>query len=106
MDISIYTQLAYYSWFAIFVVWFVGYFRTKRTARVPNWGEQIVVFVLLAVGFWTLFRSYRLPGGLLGTQIYASNLTSNLLGVALAFSGAFFAIWARIALGSNWSGTI
>src|SRR5579872_6511885 len=102
---SIYTQLAYYSWIALFIVWFIGNFRNKRTVQVPKWGEQIVVLVLLILSFGLLFTVHASLGSL-EAQLYMPNAMIGLFGVLLACAGVIFAIWARITLGSNWSGTV
>lgn len=102
--VSLYTQLAYYACFALFFVWLIGYFGTKRTVSVPKRGEQALVFILMAFGFWMIF-SQRLPG-VLDARLFTSSMPVSVLGVALAYIGVLFAIWARIALGRNWSGTV
>ncbi len=103
--ISLYTQLAYYSWLALFIVWLIGYFNTKRIAKIPNRGEQVVVFVLLVSSYILLFSQHDLPS-VLDTKLYTVNPTIGWIGVVLSYLGVLFAIWARIALGSNWSGTV
>jgi protein-S-isoprenylcysteine O-methyltransferase Ste14 len=102
---TLYAQLAYYSWFVLFIVWFIGYFGTKRTLQIPQWGEQVFVLVLLIVAFSLLFNANALPG-VFGAQLYTLNTAVGMLGVFVAWVGVVFAIWARVTLGSNWSGAV
>jgi protein-S-isoprenylcysteine O-methyltransferase Ste14 len=105
MTPSLYTQLAYYAWCLLFIVWIVGYFTTKRTAQIPKWGEQIVVLILLALSISFLLRPQGFEGAW-GMRLYNSVPVVGWLGVALAVIGVAFAIWARVSLGSNWSGAV
>ena len=105
MPLSPFTELAYIAWGVLCIVWIIESFGNKRITSVPHLGEQLLVFILLIVGLGLLFNRQTIPG-LFGSQIMHPSLQSSLLGDMLAFVGALFAIWARIALGKNWSGAV
>ena len=58
---------------------------------------------LIVLGF-TLLGSDRLNAGWLGERFLPQTPGLPIAGLALTIAGCLFAIWARITLGSNWSG--
>ena len=105
MYISPYTELAYIAWAILIIIWVAEAFGNKKTATVSHKGEQVVVFVLMSIGFGLMFNQHELPWALT-TYVMHPQVQSSLIGDILALSGVIFAIWARIALGKNWSGTV
>ena len=103
MALSPYTELAYIAWAMLVVIWVVASFGTKKTASVTHKGEQIVAFIIMCIGFGLIFNRQTLPWGLSYYLLHPA-AQSSLLGDVFALSGVVFAIWARIALGKNWSG--
>ena len=103
MAVSSYTELAYIAWLVLIVIWIFQSFGNKRTAIVTHKGEQVVVFILMSIGFGLMFNQRVLPWGL-STFLFHPEAQSALLGDVFALSGVAFAIWARITLGKNWSG--
>ncbi len=105
MSISPYTELAYIAWAVLIIIWVAEAFGNKKTASVSHKGEQVVVFVFMSIGFGLMFDQQPLPWGL-SSFVMHPQVQSNLLGDILALSGVVFAIWARFALGKNWSGAV
>jgi protein-S-isoprenylcysteine O-methyltransferase Ste14 len=100
---SHFTIVAYWSWLAIGLVWLRGYFASKRASAIPNLALQIPASALLVAGFTLLFN----PGShLLSQQITPHVALLGIIGLALDLLGVAFAIWARLALGTNWSGMV
>jgi protein-S-isoprenylcysteine O-methyltransferase Ste14 len=100
---SPYAIIAYCSWLVLGLVWLPGYFMSKNTANVPRLALQIPATVLLAIGFALLLT----PGGrFLNTPVTPRNAVLGIVGVVLDLAGIGFAIWARLALGTNWSGLV
>lgn len=91
-----------YPWAAVGVVWLVGLISTKRTVRSQSAGTRLFHLALAALGFALLSRSVFTQGWL-GKRFVPSNDSIALAGLALTTVGCLFAIWARLALGSNWS---
>jgi protein-S-isoprenylcysteine O-methyltransferase Ste14 len=100
---SQFTTVAYLSWLALGLVWLLGYFRSKRVSSAPNLALQIPNSMLLMVGFALLFAPGIHP---LSQQVTPRNGFFGITGVVLDLAGVGFAIWARLALGTNWSGIV
>jgi protein-S-isoprenylcysteine O-methyltransferase Ste14 len=100
---SPFTIVAYWSWLAIGVVWLRGYFTSKKTSGLPKLALQIPTSVLLMVGIALLFSPAHSP---LSLQITPPVATVGIIGLVLDLAGVGLAIWARMALGDNWSGMV
>jgi len=95
--------VSYLAWFVLGLVWLPGYFMSKSTANVPRLAMQIPATTLLAIGFIFLFSPWR---GFLNVPVTPRDTPLGIIGVALVLAGVGFAIWARLALGTNWSGLV
>ncbi len=89
-------------WCALLVVWAVAAIGVKRTVRRESFGSRMLYGSLFAIGFWMLV----LPRGPLGIRVVPDADATQLCGVALTAAGVAFAIWARLTIGRNWSGTV
>ena len=100
---SQFTIVAYWSWLVIGLVWLRGYFTSKKASGLPNLALQIPASVLLVMGFTLLFN----PGShILSQQITPHMTFLGIIGLVLDLIGVGLAIWARLALGTNWSGMV
>jgi protein-S-isoprenylcysteine O-methyltransferase Ste14 len=98
-----FTIVAYWSWIAIGLVWLPGYFTSKRASGAPHLALQIANSALLVIGFALLLN----PGSrALSLQITPHIAMLGIVGLVLDLVGVAFAIWARWALGTNWSGMV
>jgi protein-S-isoprenylcysteine O-methyltransferase Ste14 len=100
--------LVEYCWLAIGLVWLAGLAFGKRivrrqpsTARLFQFGLAIFGFAL--VGSKWFDRGWMAVSFLPPTEL--AHRFSDSLGLGFAIAGSLFAIWARIALGGNWSAT-
>ncbi len=92
-------------WQLLLVVWVVLWFGMKKAKKLEGWGERAQHGVLVVAGFWLLFGQlanwgwldYRLVPNV--PAIWAAGLLLTAIGVAIS-------IWARLSLGSNWSGMV
>jgi protein-S-isoprenylcysteine O-methyltransferase Ste14 len=91
-----------YTWEAVGLVWLVGLAFTKRTVRSQSMGTRLFHLALAALGFALL--SDRLTQGWLGARVLPEVRLLAVGGLVLTVAGCGFAIWARLTLGSNWSG--
>jgi protein-S-isoprenylcysteine O-methyltransferase Ste14 len=89
-------------WYCVGAVWLILAFRTKRTVRSSGGVGRIAVIVVLAV----LVLARPLSDSSLHHKIWSQSSTWS--GVALVFViiGAAFAVWARVTIGTNWSGVV
>ncbi|HEY7098971.1 MAG TPA: isoprenylcysteine carboxylmethyltransferase family protein [Terriglobales bacterium] len=98
-------KLITWLWIFILVVWAIGAIRTKRSVRRQSLVSRLthtgMAAMAIMVGFSRRFNFGWLTRPLLPTgpgAIYA--------GASLTVAGIAFAVWARLILGRNWSGTV
>lgn len=91
------------TWAVLALVWFVGLAFTKRTVRSQPAGARLFHLVLVLMGF-ALLGSHWFDSGWLSARIVPVSEGLRWTGVAATMAGCAFAIWARLTLGSNWSG--
>ena len=98
-------MIAMWCWWVLAIVWLVLIFWRKSVKKRETAEERIRHVAPMLVGFWLLFgRAWSLSW----LEFILLPRTQTLLwsGVALAVLGVAFSIWARLALGSNWSGVV
>jgi protein-S-isoprenylcysteine O-methyltransferase Ste14 len=92
-------------WTVLMVVWVVMWLGMKKAKKRENWGERAQHGVLVILGFWLLFEgSWHL--GWLDNRVVPNVPQAWTVGLALTAIGIAIAIWARLSLGSNWSGMV
>jgi len=92
-----------YTWEALGIVWLAGLAFTKRTVRRQPSGARLFYIVLALTGF-TLLGSHWFEYGWFTVRFVSQSRTVGLVGLGVTIAGCLFAIWARLTLGSNWSG--
>jgi protein-S-isoprenylcysteine O-methyltransferase Ste14 len=92
-------------WLVFALVWLVGATTTKRTVRRESIRDRIVHAGLFApLGFLLLFEPQLL--GRLDVRFAPNTKGTWLCGLIITGIGLALAIWARLRLGRNWSGTV
>ena len=93
------------AWTAFAIYWVVSAGRVKRTKesepRSARFGHVSLTVLAFALVFWPGFRV-----GALGWQLLPPSRITYVAGAALLVAGLAFAVWARVHLGRNWSGTV
>ena len=102
---SIYTLVTFWSWPVLFVIWMFGYIGLKKNVRRPQIRTYLGTTFLIILGFTFLFNSNMAPD-FLGSSLTPATVAFGLFGDVLCIAGILFAIWARLTLGTNWSGAI
>lgn len=102
--ITIYRTIAYGLWAVLFVVWLLGYSNLKRNIQKPDIGKYLGTTGLLMVSFFLLFADHH--PWVLGTVLISPVATLGIIGDGIALVGVFIACWARVTLGTNWSGSV
>lgn len=92
-------------WASILGVWTIGFFGNKKTINIPQGFRQAIINTLLVAGFILLVVSIATPQTFGGGATLVSPPMS-FFGTFLTLAGTFFAIWARITIGRNWSGAV
>ncbi len=101
------------AWIAIILYWMVSAFGAKKNmARSDSWKRWFLIRTLFLIaiiwgfqmtGLWASIRSKGIYPG--GAALIPGMQWLVALGVVLTLAGIMFAIWARVHLGRNWSGT-
>ena len=92
-------------WITFGIVWLLAAVSTKQSVYRESRVQRLRYSIALVVGSFLLFRGHRL-GYPLNARIIAQMDAITVIAVILCVAGLVFCIWARITLGSNWSGTI
>ena len=96
-----------YLWLALLVVWLVAAAGSKRTVQRQRGSSRLLHVGLMFLGIVLVFNLYHwFDGGWLATQIVPHQDPYVLGGFILTVCGILFAVWARMILGSNWSGSV
>ena len=92
-------------WGIFFVVWVLAAIFTKRSVYRESAGQRLRHMIPIVIGWFLLFRGYRLPPPL-GTPLIPRTDVILFVVMLLSVSGVSFCVWARLVLGRNWSGTV
>jgi protein-S-isoprenylcysteine O-methyltransferase Ste14 len=94
-----------YLWTGFFIVWLLWAIRTKPTEQRESVGSRLSYTLLVAAGFYLLFGHPVWPHWLRWPILPPDRWVTEL-GVGITAAGLLFAVWARLHLGGNWSGTV
>jgi protein-S-isoprenylcysteine O-methyltransferase Ste14 len=92
-------------WGVFFIVWVLAAIFTKRTVYRESGAQRLRYVLPIIIGWFLLFRSYRLPYPL-NLQLIPQTDAILVLAAILCVCGVSFCVWARAVLGRNWSGTV
>jgi len=67
--------------------------------------QRLEHVIPLVIGFMFIYNR-NFAWGWLATRLVSDNSAIALIALLLTAGGLLFAVWARIALGANWSGTV
>jgi protein-S-isoprenylcysteine O-methyltransferase Ste14 len=97
-----------YVWIILGLVWILGLPFTKQTMRAQTWGTRLFQTAVAALGFVLLSGKCRdwFPYGWLFGRFAPHTAAIADVALLLTVVGCGFAIWARLTLGSNWSGRV
>jgi protein-S-isoprenylcysteine O-methyltransferase Ste14 len=105
-DPHLYRHLIAWLWIAWALFWLVMALRTKRTQRREPFASRLSYVAIGVIG-GVLIASHRLPwAGVMNLRLWPRAALTYWLGLALLAAGLAFAVWARLHLGSNWSGAV
>jgi protein-S-isoprenylcysteine O-methyltransferase len=98
-------SLADAAWAVAGIVWLIGSFSQKRTARRQTIASRLFHTALTVLAFLLLFNR-NLAFGILGRRLLPDNAIVQWTGLIATAAGITLAIWARFMLGGNWSATV
>ena len=92
-------------WVAWMVYWWVSASKVKATARSESLASRAAHIVpLLLAGILVMFPTR--PLGFLFDRMLPESLATFWIGAVILAAGLAFTVWARVYLGSNWSGIV
>jgi len=92
-------------WFTWAVYWMVSSVRIKAAVRRESTASRLAHVIPLIVG-GVLIGWHNLPWDPLNARLWPHSLTAYWIGLTLLIAGLAFAVWARVHLGRNWSGSV
>ena len=104
--IATYLSLAFKITWAVFIaVWIIGAFTAKRAVRRQSLPSRIGMVAIAIAAYYILFGAAEYFG--FAYRRFLPDLEIYLwIGLLMTIAGVAFAIWARLTLGRNWSGTV
>jgi protein-S-isoprenylcysteine O-methyltransferase Ste14 len=97
------SQWASWFWTALMAVWLVMWFSAKSVKQRETPLERMQHLIPLILGFWLLFEK-NWNG--LDMRLLPDTPAAWWSGLALTAAGVASSIWARVSLGTNWSGVV
>ena len=91
------------AWGALIVVWIAGLIFSKRTVRRASYLSRFVLVVSLLISY-LLVAFHVVHYDWLVLRLWPHTQATQVAGLILTILGCLFAIWARVRLGTNWSG--
>ena len=105
-DPLFYGHFIFWIWGAWALYWLISAFGTKKTARREPFGPRLV-YILIGVVGAVLIAAHRLPWSpLMNLRLWRRSALGYWIGLAVLLAGVALAVWARVHLGRNWSGTV
>ena len=96
-----------YAWLVLGILWLLAAIASKRTLQRQTRASRLFHAGLVFLGVALLFNLYQwFDGGWLATRIVPDQEVYVFGGAIVTVAGILFCIWARLVLGSNWSGTV
>ncbi len=92
-------------WILFAAVWLIAAWWTKASIYREKKSQRLRYSILLVVAYVILVNGGRLPFPM-NLRIIPGEDSINFAGILLCVTGLLFSFWARLTLGTNWSGTI
>lgn len=107
MTIRLALDIAGWLWDALAFLWIAAMFTNKRAVRRLDADFRLLRAALSLTAFWLMLFYYPpQPWPWLAHRLFPRTLPRAEAGLALVAVGIAFAIWARVYLGRNWSGSV
>jgi protein-S-isoprenylcysteine O-methyltransferase Ste14 len=92
-------------WIVFIAFWAVTALGTKRTVERQSLSARLQHSIPIFAGAWLVLKGTSDPGPL-GDRVLPHDMAFLAMGLAITLAGLALALWARVALGGNWSGIV
>lgn len=99
-------KLIYWCWYIFVFFWLLNMFSNKRTLARQSVGNRLLYTIPFLLAFWLLFGASHHWRHSFALVVLPHSLGLNVVSLVLAVFGLALAMWARVTLGTNWSGTV
>ncbi|HUI87984.1 MAG TPA: isoprenylcysteine carboxylmethyltransferase family protein [Anaerolineales bacterium] len=101
MTDNVYLYLTLVLWALLTIYWMI----TAKTNSQTSFSSELVPLAKL-IGSALIVYVPLLMGGIMAEALYQRSLGAEVVGTLICAAGVGLAIWARNALGKNWSGNV
>ena len=98
-------QISSKIWFVWCILWLLMAAWSKPSKRREVPWQRLEHIIPMVIGFLLMYN-HNFAWKFLGDRVVPENDGVTIIGLLLTLGGLVFAVWARIALGANWSGTV
>lgn len=98
-------QISSRIWLLWCILWLLMAAWSKPTKRREFPWQRFSHVIPLLIGFLLIYKN-DIAWGWFGQRMVSATAAIAVAGLALVVGGLLFAVWARVALGANWSGTV
>lgn len=93
-------------WVLFLLYWLISAFRRKRTKRRESPWQRLTYVLPPVAAFYIVNRPEVRDLGLMSQRFVPDTAATQWIGTLLTAAGVAIAIWARVHLGTNWSGVV
>ena len=98
-------KICEYLWLGWLAIWLLWAIRTKPAQRRESISSRLSYTIAVVAGGFAMFTG-EMQAPWMNRVILPADLWIAWLGIAVTAAGLLFAVWARVHLGGNWSGTV
>jgi len=98
-------QICVYMWAGWIVIWLLWAIRTKPAQVREGFSSRMSYTIATVAAFFAMF-THDLQADWMNWRLFPPHAWVAYLGIAITAAGLLFALWARMHLGGNWSGTV
>jgi len=92
-------------WVGIFVLWAITGLTSKQTVQARSEGPSRIAVWIVWLAWWLLL-THGFGIEMLSVRFAPKTTTAAYAGLAITIVGLALSVWARIQIGTNWSGLI
>lgn len=92
-------------WLVLAFIWLVLAFATKPTHQKQSYKSRFWQAGVVVLGVFLVFSENPVFASI-DVRLFRESMPVVFTGFAITIAGLAFAIWARLVLGANWSGTV